>query len=68
MTDFDALVESIKNQLFEKEPLAMAIMGYLDQANPQAHKQILDNFDKVIDAHIQKHIEDYKHSDEEDLL
>ena len=68
MTDLEALVESIKNQLFEKEPLAMAIMGYLNQADPHAHKMIIDNFEKVIDAHVQKHIEDYKHSDEEDSL
>ncbi len=67
MNELDALREAITSEQFNKEPLAMAIMFYLNKTNPKAYKEILDLFDKAIDGRINRMINDYKDSDLEDL-
>ena len=52
MTDIEALKESISEILFVQEPLAWAIMNYLNKSNPSAHQEILDIFDKIISNRI----------------
>ena len=50
MTDIEALKESVSDKLFSQEPLAEAIISYLNQSNPAAHREIMDVFDKIISA------------------
>lgn len=52
MTDLDALKEAISEKLFSQEPLAMAIMSYLNMADPDAHQNILDKFDEIVSNRI----------------
>jgi len=58
MTDIEALKESISDELFQKEPLARAIMSYLNQSDPNAHRIILDKFDELISIRIDRFISD----------
>lgn len=67
MTDLDALKEGISNSIFEKEPLAWAIISYLDKTNPKAHSEILNVFDKLIEVKLNKLIEDYKEDETDEL-
>lgn len=48
MTDIEALTEAISEKLYSKEPLAQAILLYLNKHDPSAHRQILDLFDQMV--------------------
>ena len=50
MTDLEALKEGLCNSIYEKEPLARAIISYLDKTNPKAHSEIVDIFDKIVET------------------
>lgn len=63
MKDLDAVKEGLSNTLYENEPLAMAIISYLDKSNPKAHKEIIDIFDRIIEAKFNLYIQDYKNDD-----
>ena len=52
MTDIEALKESVSDKLFAQEPLAWAIISYLNKSDPVAHREILDIFDKIISDRI----------------
>lgn len=67
MRNLDALKEGIANSIYEKEPLAWAIISYLDKTNPKAHNEILDIFDKIIEAKLNNLIEDYKEDETDEL-
>ena len=58
MTDMEALKEAVSDKLFAQEPLAMAIMSYLNASDPAAHRRILDIFDKIVSAHIDRLVTD----------
>ena len=67
MTNLDALKEAISNKLYEKEPLAWAIISYLDKTNPKAHREIIDIFDYIIERRINQLINEYIEDDIDDL-
>lgn len=52
MTDIEALKEAVSNELYAQEPLAQAILSYLNASNPAAHQEILNHFDKIVSARI----------------
>ena len=52
MTNIEALKESVSEKLYAQEPLAQAILFYLNNSDPAAHREILDRFDKIISARI----------------
>lgn len=58
MTDIEALKEAVTEKLYAQEPLAQAILSYLNTSNPIAHQEILNRFDKIISARIDYLIED----------
>ena len=58
MTDIEALKDAISDKLYAQEPLAQAILSYLNALNPVAHNEILDRFDKIISARIDSLIQD----------
>lgn len=57
MNDIEAIKEALAEEAFEKEPLAKAIMLYLNALDPSAHSQIVDAFDKIISAAVDRKIE-----------
>ena len=63
MTDIEALKESVSDKLFSQEPLAEAIISYLNQSNPADHREIMDVFDKIISARIDSLIKDALEND-----
>ena len=63
MTDIEALKESVSDKLFSQELLAEAIISYLNQSNPAAHREIMDVFDKIISARIDSLIKDALEND-----
>lgn len=67
MKDLDAVKEGFSNTLYENEPLASAIISYLDKSNPEAHKEIIDIFDRIIEAEFNRYIQNYKNDDVDDL-
>jgi len=67
MTDLEALKEGMCNSIYEKEPLARAIISYLDKTNPKAHSEIVDIFDKIVETKFNQYIHDYKENEEDDL-
>lgn len=67
MKDLDAIKEGFSNHLYENEPLARAILSYLNKSNPKAHKEILDIFDRIIEVKLNRYIQDYKNDDIDDL-
>ena len=42
MTDIEALKESVSEKLYAQEPLAQAILSYLNNSDPAAHQAILN--------------------------
>ena len=50
--DLDALRDYVKEHMFEKEPLAFAIMLYLSKHDKMADLQIMDLFDARVDTMI----------------
>lgn len=58
MTNIEALKESVSEKLYAQEPLAQAILSYLNVSDPAAHREILNRFDKIISARIDCLIED----------
>lgn len=52
MTDIEALKESVSEKLYAQEPLAQAILSYLNNSDPAAHQAILNRFDEIVSAHI----------------
>ena len=63
ISDIEALKESVSDKLFSQEPLAEAIISYLNQSNPAAHREIMDVFDKIISARIDSLIKDALEND-----
>ena len=47
MTDIEALKESVSEKLYAQEPLAQAILSYLNNSDPAAHQAILNRFDEI---------------------
>ena len=39
MTDIEALKESVSEKLYAQEPLAQAILSYLNNSDPAAHQR-----------------------------
>lgn len=58
MDRVEALKEAIKQKQFNEEPLACAILLYLNKSNPQAHKEIMDIFDAFVDNRLEALIEE----------
>ena len=58
MTNIEALKESISEKLYAQEPLAQAILSYLNVSAPAAHQEILNRFDKIVSARIDQLIND----------
>lgn len=54
MSNYESLKEIIIEELFEKEPLAMAIILYLNQTNPDARQKIVDDFSNIIDVRLDR--------------
>ena len=52
MTDIEALKESVSEKLYAQEPLAQAILSYLNNSDPAAHQAILNRFDEIVSARI----------------
>lgn len=52
MTDIEALKESVSEKLYAQEPLAQAILSYLNNSDPTAHQAILNRFDEIVSARI----------------
>lgn len=52
MTNIEALKESVSEKLYAQEPLAQAILSYLNASDPAAHQKILIRFDEIISARI----------------
>ena len=52
----DALKEAITEEAFSREPLAMAIMLYLNQTDPTAHSKINDLFDGHMSNRLEQRI------------
>ena len=50
MTDIEALKESVSEKLYAQEPLAQAILSYLNNSDPAAHQAILNRFDEIVSA------------------
>ena len=48
MTDIEALKESVSEKLYAQEPLAQAILSYLNNSDPAAHQAILNRIDCLI--------------------
>lgn len=67
MKDLDAIKEGFSNHLYENEPLARAILSYLNKSNPKAHKEILDIFDRIIEEKLNRYTQDYKDDGVDDL-
>ena len=67
MKDLDAIKEGFGNFLYEKEPLAWAIISYLDKTNPKAHREIMDIFDRIIEAKLNQFVRDYKENEDDYL-
>ena len=44
MTDIEALKESVSEKLYAQEPLAQAILSYLNNSDPPLHHEILNRF------------------------
>lgn len=52
MTDIEALKESVSEKLYAQEPLAQAILSYLNNSDPATHQAILNRFDEIVSARI----------------
>ena len=48
----EALKESVSEKLYAQEPLAQAILSYLNNSDPAAHQAILNRFDEIVSARI----------------
>ncbi len=64
MTDKDALVESIIDKQFDNEPLAQAIMFYLNEDNPGAYSKIVALFEQIMKRKIECSIKDEQENDD----
>lgn len=58
MTNIEALKESVSEKLYAQEPLAQAILSYLNTSDPAAHRKILNRFDEIISARIDQLIDE----------
>ena len=58
MTNIEALKESVSEKIYAQEPLAQAILSYLNASDPAAHQEILNRFDEIISARIDQLIND----------
>lgn len=56
MKQLDALKEALTDEAYQNEPLAQAIMLYLNKRDPQAHSEILELFEKIIATNIDRKI------------
>lgn len=54
-----ALKEAITEEAFSREPLAMAIMLYLNQTDPAAHSIINNLFDGHMSNRLEQKIKEY---------
>lgn len=63
MGKLDALKEAVSEKLFEQEPLAAAVMFYLDKRDPAAHREILELFDGLIGRKIESMIQEALEND-----
>ena len=62
----DALKEAITEEAFSREPLAMAIMLYLNQTDPTAPSKINDLFDGHMSNRLEQRIKEYLGQEEAD--
>lgn len=58
MDRVDALKEAITQEAFNREPLAMTIILYLNQTDPAAHSRINDLFDQLMSNRLEREIEE----------
>lgn len=58
MDTLDVLKEAIQEELFQREPLAAAIMLYLNKSDPAAHREILNHFDTLVSRRIDSLIQE----------
>jgi hypothetical protein len=67
----DLLKDSISEELFTKEPLALAIILYLQKENKEAYSQIIHQFDEIVsvwlDKLVKKHNPDYVDEENEHI-
>ncbi|MDO4316357.1 MAG: hypothetical protein Q4C45_11320 [Oscillospiraceae bacterium] len=52
MDRLEALKEAILEKQFEKEPLALSILLYLNRRDPQAHSEIMEIFEGLMDKRL----------------
>lgn len=56
MYEYEALIEVIKEDLFLKEPLALALINILDKDYPGLRTKVIREYDHVIETLIKKKI------------
>ncbi len=64
MTELEALIEGISEKLYLKEPLSQAILEYLSQKDPDAHRLILDCFDRNVARDVKNLIKEVLENEE----
>lgn len=59
MDRLSILKDAISEELFKKEPLAMAIMLHLQNEDPFAYSRIISKFDEIVSVRVDQLIEKY---------